>query len=962
MRVGVVYCSQNSTIQGGAPTLYGGIYPSGNASVLLPNLVEAGLNILIPEYYKYSDAAVKAAQCVYDAPQARSSAEKRIISLLSPSKKMVTEVMTPWATPTTYMGCSAIDTTDPGGYPLTAIPYWQAVEPIRAMVNFKECMLTDNNTIFNCIYFGATTGDEGTLFTQFFNDIASPDTAVNAISGNITTIAQNFVGKLRGEICSEQTIYTCPEGCELQGEECNCEDSVVAPPCGDNCTVIMQPDGNAICICPSEEIPNQCPDCDVEGNYGACAEGYIFDEDLQKCVRLLEPCPPSQGYFAGGVFTQPPSRLYNSVNPVIDIFTGGVLRLFRCRVGVNEGKILVAGSFNSTSEGIKNRLIRLNVNGTVDNTLDIGSGFNNQILSVDEQPDGKLIIVGAFTTYKGQSDNNGIIRISPDGTKDTTFNNSIGFQAEPHVVKVVENGKILVGANNGLYKGQQVKGLIKLLPDGNIDIDFDGGNRFRSFVFNDSNGGINGITNWNGFVWTIEVDSVGRYLVGGNFNEYNGVLSRRIVRIQTNGTLDTTFNVGQGFLHQGAIGSLDCQVFKIQMQGNKILAAGNFYTYKGQPVSGIVRLNQNGSLDNSFNNDKILSGGLLGEPFIWDFDITVGGQILMGGTYTEYDGNGVGYITKTDVNGFAIEFPNPNINATVFTVLNEPNCDVCPSEDCITQILENGDLQCQCEPTLSDDAVCTCIDQIDPTITDVLTPVSYDNPAYFKDVSWTVAYKPTTGSWVSYYSFKPDYYVEFGDYFQAGSNTDGTLWTHPLKNYSFGVFFGVRQPWIVEFPVINENVNKILNSVTVNSEAKRWQNDWDYNQHKEMGFNRAVVYNNTRNSGLIELNQQQSLSDVRNYPQTSQNSQAILYTSENGTHNFNYFYNRVKNQNNGVPIWRWDDNMIDKTLNPQAISFKGKKLLERISGEYFLIRLINDMESRLGVVIKNTINTENIQP
>jgi hypothetical protein len=232
---------------------------------------------------------------------------------------------------------------------------------------------------------------------------------------------------------------------------------------------------------------------------------------------------------------------------------------------------------------------------------------------------------------------------------------------------------------------------------------------------------------------------------------------------------------------------------------------------------------------------------------------------------------------------------------------------------------------------------------------------------YFEDVSWTVAFKIGEG-WISYYSFKPNYYSFHNEYFQIGYNY-GTfkekLWNHNLNQNSLQVFQGVKYPWTVEVPFKNQNVNKILKSLEINLEAKRYQNEWDYSQHKDIGFNKINIYNNTNNSGNLNLNLQKTLNDVNKYPITNNNgTQDILYTAENGKHYVNSFYNRIKNQDSNITQILWDKNRIEKTVNPQAVSFRGKPLLERMKGQQFIVRLIQDKESRYSITLKDVQTKE----
>jgi hypothetical protein len=50
--------------------------------------------------------------------------------------------------------------------------------------------------------------------------------------------------------------------------------------------------------------------------------------------------------------------------------------------------------------------------------------------------------------------------------------------------------------------------------------------------------------------------------------------------------------------------------------------------------------------------------------------------------------------------------------------------------------------------------------------------------------------------------------------------------------------------------------------------------------------------------------------------------------------------------------------MIHSTINPKAVNFNQKKILERLKGETFTISLTNDKESRFNILLKNSIQTE----
>jgi hypothetical protein len=263
-------------------------------------------------------------------------------------------------------------------------------------------------------------------------------------------------------------------------------------------------------------------------------------------------------------------------------------------------------------------------------------------------------------------------------------------------------------------------------------------------------------------------------------------------------------------------------------------------------------------------------------------------------------------------------------------------------------------------------ARCSCNDIQEPIRTPIKTPVDFDDTTFFNPLNWTIAYKPTEGRWISYYSFVPDYYINHQQYFQQGSNygiDGGKLWSHLLGNTSYQVLNGRIEPFVIEYVNPSQGAAKLLESISVEVEGRRWQNEYDYAVKKGIGFNKVNIYNSTNNSGVLNLFEQKTLRDTRDYPKTnsSNNTQDILYSSLDRNHSFNYFYNRVIDQENNVPQFLWDAVMVTKEVNPKAVSFKGKRVLERLRGDYFFVRLINDVESRYQISLNKAINTEIVE-
>jgi hypothetical protein len=245
--------------------------------------------------------------------------------------------------------------------------------------------------------------------------------------------------------------------------------------------------------------------------------------------------------------------------------------------------------------------------------------------------------------------------------------------------------------------------------------------------------------------------------------------------------------------------------------------------------------------------------------------------------------------------------------------------------------------------------------------------LSLKDKRYFEDTSFTIAYSPITEGWISFYSYKPNYYIEYNNYFQSGMNfaTDSSeegLWSHLLTNRSYQVFYGKLYPWRIEYPVKEQYVNKKLESIQYWLDSKRYHNDYDFAENREIGFDKLWIYNNSEITGELRLNRQKTIRDISKYPKTAPDGsyQDILITEYDKRWNVNNFYNRTKDENNNVPLWNWDANQIDKTMNTKAVSFKGKRIKERLRGDWFLVRLEQTLESRYKTILKWGISKEDI--
>ena len=287
-----------------------------------------------------------------------------------------------------------------------------------------------------------------------------------------------------------------------------------------------------------------------------------------------------------------------------------------------DNKILVGGIFSDFNGTGVNRIIRLNSDASIDGDFSSGTGFDDSVDTLAIQSDGKILIGGVFTTYNGTAVNR-IARLDTSGSIDNTFSIGSGFGDEVNTIAIQSDGKILVGGVFSSYNGTTSSCIARINTSGSIDNTFTIGSGF------------------NDTVNTIAIQSDGKILAGGVFTDYNGTGANYIVRINSDGSIDNTFNIGTGF---------DNPVNTVVIQSDgKILVGGKFTDYNGTVVGGIIRLNSDGSIDNTFIAGIFDDGA--GDPTVNTVAIQFDDKILVGGPFTTYNGNSASRIARLKSNG-----------------------------------------------------------------------------------------------------------------------------------------------------------------------------------------------------------------------------------------------------------------------------------------------------------------------
>ncbi len=328
---------------------------------------------------------------------------------------------------------------------------------------------------------------------------------------------------------------------------------------------------------------------------------------------------------------------FNPVNPLNN--TSGV------RIALQpDGKILAGFIANLPTNSTLSTLYRYNSDGSLDTSFN--SAVNAPVSAFLLEGDGKIIIGGAFTTVNGNF-KNAVARLNPDGTTDNSFNYVLGFAALSNAIAVQPDGKILVSGNFE-YVNQAVKnGFVRLNADGSVDQSF-------NVVGNFANGSFANIS-------TIVPLANGKILIGGNFTIVNGQSVNRITRLNSDGSLDSGFNVG-GIGPNGTVLSIAVQT------DEKILATGNFYTFNNTPRQGVVRLEKNGAVDPSFVAPFSSTNGSVPKVVLQP-----DGKILLGGGFTLTNGAQRSGVVRLNSNGSLDDGFNSSSNYIINDIVVQPD-------------------------------------------------------------------------------------------------------------------------------------------------------------------------------------------------------------------------------------------------------------------------------------------------
>ncbi|MDJ0776869.1 MAG: hypothetical protein QNJ85_03330 [Gammaproteobacteria bacterium] len=296
-------------------------------------------------------------------------------------------------------------------------------------------------------------------------------------------------------------------------------------------------------------------------------------------------------------------------------------------VSANDGSgdIYVGGylSYNGPTLPIRG-IARLDSDGSLDSGFDTGAGIGRNVRTIVPANDGSGdVYVGGLSSGPGGAPTfgNGPVRLNNDGSVDTGFNP--GFRGGEGSIALATDGSgdIYVSRESAPY-------IARLNDDGSLDTDFDTG--------------ISGFDRWVNNI-AVATDGSGDIYVAGSFSEYNGSNTPSLVRLNSDGSLDTAFVVDTG-------------IYRFQGLGFILPAddgSGDVYVDGANSTTeAILRLNDDGSVDTGFN----IGDGFRGNASLGDaaFATDGSGDIYVAGDFTRYNSTPVPMLMRLTTGGVLV--------------------------------------------------------------------------------------------------------------------------------------------------------------------------------------------------------------------------------------------------------------------------------------------------------------------
>ena len=354
------------------------------------------------------------------------------------------------------------------------------------------------------------------------------------------------------------------------------------------------------------------------------------DDSCGLSIQGIAPAADSTGDIWVGVLSKTAEGDYHSVSRLRSDGTEKASYAFGYAAGENLVKVVATDIVNAENKvyvggDFAGGILRLNADGSEDASFVVGVGFDGRVSSIVPAADGSgdIYVGGSFDNY-GATIVGGLVRLHSDGSLDSVGFGGAGASGIESIALATDplpllSGYLYTGGimvvdrwNNAGIKDPGFVSVIAptftvIAADDGSGAIYVGGTASLGVARVNVFGGNDGSFDGSGF--DADILSIVRaddmtvdIYAGGRFTDYNGAPAKGIVRLQPSGSPVVGFSIGNGFTNSPNDSDSLSQVYSLARasDGMDIYVGGGFAFYDGVPSNGIVRLNDDGSLDSDF--------------------------------------------------------------------------------------------------------------------------------------------------------------------------------------------------------------------------------------------------------------------------------------------------------------------------------------------------------------------------
>lgn len=312
----------------------------------------------------------------------------------------------------------------------------------------------------------------------------------------------------------------------------------------------------------------------------------------------------------------------------------------------SDGKFIVGGQFGTYNGVAYECLVRINADGTLDNTF-TNVRANGPIRSIAIDSTGRIVVGGQFTSIGNVGGYTYLARLNSDGTLDSSFNPY--FNNQINAVAIQSDGAIICAGRFTVVGTTQQMYITRLTTTGSLDT------TFTPPTFSS-----------NGFIRSILLQSSsGKIVCGGEFTVVGGTYKGRCVRLNTNGSLDTTFLVNSGGFNSAINAIVE------RPSDSQLLLAGGFTICGGKYSPGLATLTSATGLISPAQavNDIRTSQSVPGNVFAIAYS-PLNNKYIIGGQFASINGEAYSLLARLNADlTLDTTFANPNISGLTNQVL-----------------------------------------------------------------------------------------------------------------------------------------------------------------------------------------------------------------------------------------------------------------------------------------------------